>query len=282
MKLYLVLFAVILLFSNNVNAQKENIQKEALLVGVFHFNNPGADLAKTETFDVMSKKSQQELELITDHIKKFRPTKIFVEWEYDNQPALDTLYNRYLKGTYFSYVQDKFPGNTFYAQNEIFQLVFRAGKKAGLEKIYAIDYPMDWPYDSLQIAIQKAGQTGLQQEIDKQIKEFGEQTNALMKKLTLTQLLLEENKTSTRNFNLGFYITLLNKGGALHDFTGADVVNAWYKRNLYMYSLIQKLSEEKNERIMIIAGSGHVAVFKQFIAIDRNYKAVELSDILKN
>lgn len=281
MKLYLALSALILVLSGSVHAQKQSPKKEVLLIGVFHFNNPGADLAKMETFDVMSKKSQQELELITDHIKRFKPSKIFVEWDYNDQPALDTLYDLYLKDAYFDYVHKQFPRHTFYTQNEIFQLGFRTGKKIGLEKIHAIDCQMDWPYDSLQMAIKKAGQTDLQQAIDQQIKQFGEQSNALMKKLTLTQLLLEENKTSTRKENLGLYITLLNKGGALHDFTGADVVNAWYKRNLYMYSLVQKITEAKDERIMIIVGSGHAAVFKHFIDMDANYKVVELEEVLK-
>lgn len=279
-KLYVALSVAVLFLTNSVYAQQQQ-QKEVLLVGVFHFNNPGLDLAKTETFDVMSERSQQELERITDHIKKFKPTRIFVEWEYNDQLALDTLYHLYLKGSYFDYIRQRFPKSNFYTQNEIFQLGFRAGKKIGLEKIDAIDCPMDWPYDSLQIAIKKAGQTDLQQAIDKQIKQFGEQSNALMKKLSLTQLLLEENKTSTRNVNLGLYITLLNKGGALYDFTGADVVDAWYKRNLHMYSLVQKLTAATDQRVMIIVGAGHAAVFKHFIDIDANYKVVELEEVMK-
>lgn len=279
MKLYLALSVALLCFAANVNARQ---QKETLLIGVFHFNNPGLDLAKSADFDVMSPKSQEELALITDHIKKFRPTKIFVEWEYNDQPALDTLYDLYLKDAYFDHVQAKFPKSKFYLQNEIFQLAFRAGKKAGLRKIHAIDYQMNWPYDSLQSAMKKAGQATLQQDIDAQIKKVGDEDNALRKKLSLTQLLLEKNTTANRNTNLGLYITLLNRGGALQDFTGADVVDAWYKRNLYMYSLVQKLTEEKDERVMIIVGAGHAAVFKHFIDMDQRSKVVELSEVLKN
>ncbi|MBC9931979.1 DUF5694 domain-containing protein [Chitinophaga qingshengii] len=103
-----------------------------------------------------------------------------------------------------------------------------------------------------------------------------------MKKLSLTRLLLEKNKMSTRKLNLGQYIRLLNKGGALHDFTGADVVNAWYKRNLHMFSLVQKITTPADERIMVIAGSGHISVFSHFVDFDTDYKAVELSEVLKN
>jgi|GEM_PF-6866314 len=61
MRNYLIVFGI-LFFAAYAAAQTKNTKKEALLVGIFHFNNPGADLAKTETFNVMSKKSQQELE----------------------------------------------------------------------------------------------------------------------------------------------------------------------------------------------------------------------------
>ncbi|PSK89735.1 DUF5694 domain-containing protein [Taibaiella chishuiensis] len=280
MKRYLALCAL-LCFWNYATAQTKNTAKEALLLGVFHFNNPGADLAKTETFNVMSKQAQQELEVLAAQIKKFRPDKIFVEWDYDDQPALDTLYDLYRKGQYFSWVQSKYPDNAFYTQNEIFQLAFRAGKLAGLQKIHAIDVQMNWPFDSLQLAIQKAGQTTLQREIEDQIVAFSEHANALMKKMSLTRILLEENTKATRDKNLGMYITLLNKGGALTDFTGASVVDAWYRRNLYMYSLVQKLTAEQDKRIMIIVGAGHAALFKHFIDLDENYKVTELADVLK-
>jgi len=209
MKWYIVVFCAALLVASKVNAQKSN-EKQVLLIGVFHFNNPGYDLTKTETFNVMSEASQKELGAITDKIKEFGPDKIFVEWQYSEQHILDTLYDLYKDGTYFTYIQQRYPKSTFYTQNEIFQLAFRAGKKAGLPKIHAIDYPMSWPYDSLQAAMLKAGQVALRKTIDDKIKEFGEQDNALRKRLTLTQLLLAVNKSSARNTNLGLYITYLN------------------------------------------------------------------------
>ncbi|WP_300603079.1 DUF5694 domain-containing protein [Niabella sp.] len=280
MKWYLTVCCVFC-FCGYAAAQTKHPEKEVLLVGVFHFNNPGADLTKTETFNVMSRESQQQLEVMAAQVKKYHPDKIFVEWDYNDQPALDSLYDLYRKDQYFSYVQNKYPKSTFYTQNEIFQLAFRAGKKAGLQKIHAIDVQMDWPYDSLQLAMQKAGQTALQQEIESKIAAFSKHANTLIKKMSLTQLLLEENKKATRDMNLGLYITLLNKGGALTDFMGAEVVNAWYRRNLYMYSLVQKLTTEQDKRIMIIVGGGHAALFKHFIDMDENYKVVELAEVLK-
>jgi hypothetical protein len=112
---------IYLFFCQFVFAQKP----EVLLLGTFHFNNPGHDVAKTKTFDKMADKARKELEYISDKIKSYNPDKIFVEWEFDKQATLDTLYDLYLKGEYFDYVAKKYPKKTFYIQNEIIQLAFR-------------------------------------------------------------------------------------------------------------------------------------------------------------
>ncbi len=57
-------------------------QKEVLLVGTFHYNNPRADIAKFKSFDILSEKAQLELKEMTAKIKQYNPTKIFVEWPY--------------------------------------------------------------------------------------------------------------------------------------------------------------------------------------------------------
>ncbi|MGQ3088552.1 MAG: DUF5694 domain-containing protein, partial [Flavobacterium sp.] len=69
-------------------------KKQILIIGTFHFANPGLDVAQVNTFDVMSAKSQKELENITNKIKAFGPDKVFVEWSYKNQEGLDKLYLR--------------------------------------------------------------------------------------------------------------------------------------------------------------------------------------------
>ena len=132
-------------------------QAELLLIGTFHFHNPGADLAKMKTFDVMTPKVQAELEIITNKISQFAPDKIFVEWSSDDQAGLDELYTQYLGGKYEEYIKAKYPApkrSDFFLKNEIIQLAFRAGKKAELTKIYALDYnKTSFPYDSVMKAM---------------------------------------------------------------------------------------------------------------------------------
>ncbi|MDJ1486284.1 DUF5694 domain-containing protein [Cytophagaceae bacterium YF14B1] len=261
--------------------KSEAVKKEVLLIGTFHFNNPGADVAQVKTFDVMSPQAQKELETITDKIKQFHPDKIFVEWEYDDQLALDTLYNFYRQGKYFEYVGQKYPKRNFYTQNEIFQLAFKAAQKTNLAKVHAIDYThTNFPYDSLMASVEQAKQFELKKQIEDQIKNYETTANADRQKLTLTQLLLKNNQAAYRDWDLGMYIRVFNQAGDKDNFVGAYLVSEWYRRNLYMYSLLQKLTESKDQKVMVLLGASHAALFEKFIESDSNFKVIELKNVL--
>jgi len=113
-----IIFFLFMTLSVYLHAQ--STKKEILLIGTFHFNNPGADIAQVKNFDIMNKKSQNELEVIANKISTYKPDKIFVEWEYNKQARLDTLYNLYIDNKYFNYIEERYPRNSFYQQNEMF------------------------------------------------------------------------------------------------------------------------------------------------------------------
>jgi predicted Zn-dependent peptidase len=161
----------------------------------------------------------------------------------------------------FAYLQ-KTVKDTSERENEIYQLAFRAAKKSKTSKVYGIDVNMVLPFDSMMVAIEKAGQIALKNEIYGRLKILETEENARRKKFILTQLLLMNNTPEYRKANYSAYVTLFNRAGALNNFKGADVVNIWYKRNLYMYSLVQKLTESKDKRVVVVLGSGHIALFK--------------------
>lgn len=257
---------------------------EVLLIGTFHFNNPGADVAKVKTFDVMTPTVQAELETITEKIKLYQPDKLFVEWAWDEQSDLDALYAQYLGGKYEQYVTATYTKpaqRDFYLKNEIIQLAFRAGKKLKLPKIYAIDYKKtDFPYDSVMRAMTAAHQEKLLQDIGELMATYQASTNKKLETLTLTQLLLDHNTPTSRAFDNGFYLTLLNRAGTADAFVGPFLVSEWYRRNLYMYSLVQKLTAAPDDKVMILAGASHAAMMKGFIDVDDAFQVKELKDVL--
>ncbi len=244
-------------------------KKQILLIGTFHYANPGRDIAQVKAFDIMSDKSQKELETMSDKIKKFGPDKIFVEWKYSKQAELDKFYN---KNTDSLFKSDK---------NEITQLALRTAKKLKHTKLYGIDYRTRFPYDSLMMSMEKANQKDLMKINDESTKESENQHNQRIGKISLIDMMLFYNKKETENQNIQWYLEVANRTGNPDDFTGASLVSNWYKRNLYMYSLVQKLTESKDEKVMVLLGAGHAAMLREFIKHDPTFEIVELSSVLK-
>lgn len=256
---------LLLVFTIALTVSAQTKKKQILLFGSFHFENPGLDVAKVNTFNVMTDKSQKELEIITDKIKKFGPDKIFVEWNYQKQDKLDKFY---AKNTDSLLKKDA---------DEIVQVALRAAKKLGHKKLYGIDYnDTDFPYDSLVKEMKAANQFDLIKKNEETMKHYETDFNTKITKYTLTQLLLDTNKQ-----DISWYLQTAIKGGKIDNFVGAFLVSEWYRRNLYMYALIQKLTDSKDNKIMVLLGAGHTSMIKEFVEHNPEYEIVELSTVLK-
>ncbi|MFB3388764.1 DUF5694 domain-containing protein [Flavobacterium sp. LAR06] len=259
---------LLVLFTFNLSSAQTK-KKQILLIGTFHFANPGNDVAQIKTFNIMSDKSKKELETISDKIKKFGPDKIFVEWKYTKQDELDKFYNKNTDSLFKN------------SKNEITQLALRTAKKLNHKKLYGIDYRNSFPYDSLMMSMEKANQQDLIKKNEEMTKKFENEHNERISKSTLTELMLYFNKKESDNENIQWYLEVANRTGKADDFTGPSLVAKWYERNLYMYSLIQKLTESKDDKIMVLLGAGHAAMLREFIAHDPTFELVELSTVLK-
>lgn len=265
-KITLLLVLIVALNAGSAQSKK----KQILLLGTFHFENPGLDIAKTNTFNVMTSKSQKELENITDKIKQFGPDKIFVEWNYQKQSKLDKFYS---KNTDSLFRNDA---------DEIVQVALRSAKKLGHKKLYAIDYNnTDFPYDSLVKGMTAANQFDLIKRNEETMKYYETDQNKKIAKYSLTQLLLDINTHKSNEENVGWYLETAIKGGKIDNFVGAYLVSEWYRRNLYMYALIQKLTESKDDKIMVLLGAGHTAMIREFVEHNPEYEIVELATVLK-
>lgn len=278
--LFLVLFS--LLFASPCTAQTK--QSDLLLLGTFHFHNPGADLAKTKTVEIMAPKPQAELVAIAQKISVFKPAKLFVEWPANEQAELDELYSAYLKEGYEQYIRTKYPKpakQDFYLKNEIVQLAFRAGKQAKLTRVYGIDCRASFPFDSVMKAMKAAKQDVLVQQTMDVIKKQEVDQNKKIATYSLTELLLDTNTPEELAANKAFYFEVFNRAGSLDSFAGPFLVSEWYRRNLYMYSIVQKTMTPDDGNAVVLVGSGHAAMMQEFVRYDKRFRLKTLKDVLK-
>ncbi len=253
--------------------------KQALLIGTFHYHNPGADVAQTKSFDILSDAAQAELEEISEKIKAYQPDQVLVEWPYDEQHELDSLYQLFLEDSYFT--NDSL--SDFHLKNEIFQLGFRVAKKAGLKSVQAVDYRnTEFPFDSLMTVAALQKQTDLQKQfmdgIERFTQEFDEKIESGASLLDMTYYL---NTEELRKFSNEFQTQVPLLVGHRNNFVGAYLASEWYRRNLYMWSLAQKATQPDDQRVMLLLGSSHIALIKNFIDKNPEWSTVELKEIME-
>lgn len=282
-KIIIGILILILLTNCNGNGVEQNKEKtynskddklEILLIGTFHFANfdpeNNGDVVDIKIRNILNESDQNELELISDKIKAFNPDKIFVETMYNHQNKLDSIYSSFSTNDYSKEKRD-----------ELYQLAFRTAKKLNHKKLYAMDYRTEFRYDSLIQQMEKAKQFDLIAKDSIELVKLEKTENELFaSNKSLTEILYHYNDDKRRKEDINWYVNLANQGGEKDNFVGAYLASEWYKRNLYMYSIIQKAIEKEDKRIVISAGASHIAMFKDFIDYNPEWKTVELKEIM--
>ncbi len=251
-----------------VSQQKKEKEVKVLLVGTFHFDNPGLDVVKFKDADILSPKRQQEVEEVTSLLKTFAPDKIFIETIPTRQPQIDSSLTSYKSG------------KKALGASEVEQLGFRLAKQLGLSNLYAVDYKdAEFPFDSLMKSAMEAKQTDITSFVQKTIEEVQKSFNESLQKLTIREMLLRENGGDLIGLQHEFYFKLL-PAGKPGNHVGSYLVSEWWRRNMVIYENILKQLNGNEERIMVIFGSGHTAVLNEIMKFNRNIKLVPVSDVL--
>ncbi|MBB2151406.1 DUF5694 domain-containing protein [Pedobacter gandavensis] len=231
--------------------------------------------------NILTKENQLGLEQITDLIvKKYKPDQIFVESNYNKKKQLDEQYQLYLNGKYSSYTDTiKNPRyKRFYTEGETYQLAFRLGKKSGNKEIYPIDSLIEMRFDLLQKMIKSNPKN--KQFFEERLAISGKNANEILAKKDLRDVFKALNTDAELNQNKGMYISFINGLGFNEGYFGANLVADWYKRNLIMYANMQNQLAPTTKNIVILVGTGHAAIMKDFIKNDERFNIIELKTIL--
>ncbi|SOC43895.1 DUF5694 domain-containing protein [Ureibacillus acetophenoni] len=226
------------------------MKPKVLIVGTFHFGG-SADYIQVETDNLLSEKRQGEIIEVVGRLAKFNPTKIAVEYVKENEEALNEEYQNFLKGTYELKV------------NEIDQIGFRLAKEMGHQKVHSIDWMgdvgsrsidevMDWAKDN-QIELYKLI---TENYIPQLLTDFNGPLIETLKKLNQKERMLADHR---------LYMNLARIGEGT-DYVGIDWLRWWYQRNLIIYHNLLKLIDKTDERILLIIGTGHLYLVRQFLA----------------
>ena len=239
---------------------------EVMLFGVFHFANPGRDVVRVDQVDVSTPDNQKYLAALAERLCAFKPTTILLEFDREREPEVGRQLDAYRAG--------QLALNT----NEIHQIGFRVAKTCGVTALHGFDESeVGWNAEPLFDYMEHSAADVLA-KFNAEIARLQAAEAAAHRDLTLKQLLIRANDAQQDRENKDLYL-LTNAAGAGSGFEGADATARWWHRNIRMYANIQRYATP-GERVLVVAGSGHTAILRDLLRIDRRITARDIQSFL--
>lgn len=291
----LTLCSILFLATFNTIQSQEDAKIQVLLVGTYHFDNPGMDDHNIEGDDVFAPKRQAEIAEMNQAFAEFQPDKIFIETKMKDEAYFDSLYQDYLDGK-FSIEQHQS------GRNEFYQVGFKLAKQLGHQKIYSSDANGLWLGGSVREMAQELGMDFYEENF-KATGKILKKEMVDMQSRTMMENIRSMNTDESLLWNHNFYIDIAcrvvtgkddGKNIFRYDeeaeealvvidenYLGAELTAEWYKRNIKIYSNILHQIEEGDQRIFVYYGQAHIHIIKQLLEDNPKFEVVNTLNYMK-
>jgi Family of unknown function (DUF5694) len=242
---------------------KSSFAVPILFLGVYHMNNPGLDAVNLQADDVLSAKRQKEIDQLVGRLATFKPTKIAIEGQYGDSYWPDR-YKKYVAGQYTL------------GRNEIEQIAFRLARCLDLQTVYPIDFLMFMNgLTPSEIQNPRSGKDDVHEIAPLSTED------QLLRQSTVVEYLLHLNSASEIQQNHEQYMVMLAPTDDPAIYSRADQVANWYKRNLRIFSNINRIVVPGKDRVLVVIGSGHLKLLKEFASDSPAFNVFEIETFLK-
>jgi hypothetical protein len=252
-----------LAFPAAVSAQSVG-RPEVLVVGTFHMGNPGRDVHNMQVDDVLSPRRQQEMAELTAVLRRFRPTKIAIEAAVGSR-AVAQRYADYLAGNYTL------------TRNETDQIAFRLARELGHTTLYPVDVDGDFPFYRVRNYAVANGRQEQFAAVQAQVAARVKAQDDFLRTHTLLQTLRYINADSMAARAMADDYALIPFGEPF-EYAGADLVAAWFQRNIRIHHNIRALITAPDDRILVIYGAGHLGWLRENLRHDATVRMRKLSE----
>lgn len=267
------IFAILIFCSWDLFSQDRPTQ--IAFLGTLHFKQFHNEAIETQNF--LSERRQLEFEALAKKLAVFNPNVIYVEREPSYQKDLDSLYKLPLSKTGIS---------------EVYQIGFRMARRLNHQTVYGVDH-----YESISQNLIESGDN--YEEFRTALKSFQNLGREITKQflsgeLTIQAFLAEINRKDRIEmshrlfFNTPAYVTngrfSREEGLGLIDnrFIGSEFISLFYNRNLKIYSnILNKQSQDKANRILIIVGQTHVGVLQSLFELNTKFEVTDINTFLE-
>ncbi|MEZ5945756.1 MAG: DUF5694 domain-containing protein [Hyphomonas sp.] len=239
---------------------------QMMVLGTYHFDNPGLDVVNTKVDDVLVPRRQAELKALAGQLASFRPTAIAVETTWRDDQLLSEGYKAFT------------PEKLATDRNEIVQIGYRLANELGVDRVYGVDENEGeisfFPFDRVQELAARTGQTNKVEALIAAIQAEASAQEASQAEETISQTLARHNiPEDIRTQHNDFYYGLmeLSEPG---DPAGAALNYGWYARNALIFANITQVTEP-GDRILVLYGSGHAYWLRHFAEETPGFELVE-------
>ena len=241
----------------DASAQTAEPQADFLFIGSDHMNNHNRDVNNTKVDDVLAPKRQKEIAEVIRLIERYRPTKVMVEVDMENQADISKDY------------AESCHGPRPLTREEFEQIGFRIACDAGQKTIYAINswgLPSTESEDSTNYlkAVERYHQQKQYDAFLAEGKAENEKGQSVLNNGSILDMLkyLNSDYWLKQNAKSYFRIGML---GTQADPVGANWDQYWFGRNLAIFNNIVRNTNE-GDRILVIYGAGHGNYLRQLAA----------------
>ena len=254
-------------------AEGETPPVEVMILGTYHFANPGRDVVNIEVDDVLAPRRQREIEQLVRVLAGWEATKIAVESQAE-PPGL----------VLESYAEAEALLRT--SRNESIQIGYRMGRMLGHEAVYGYDEqpgegePDYFPLPEVRAFAEANGQADVLERVIAKVRSDTASEQDDLSSVSIAESLLHHNdaeRIDARHDVL--YYTLLSIGDGDAQ-PGAELNAYWYMRNAKMFAKIDMIAEP-GDRVFVLAGSGHATWLRHFVRRMPGYALVDSMPYLR-
>ena len=229
---------------------------QVMVLGTWHFDNPGRDVVNVKAEDVRTPRRQCELRAIAKSLAQFRPTKIMVERVANGPDLIDSGFGGFS------------PAQLLERKDERVQIGYRLAHLLGHNKVYAIDEqpsegePDYFPFGKVMQHAQANNQMARLQASMAQVEADKKAFEARQARTDLANLLIDTNEPSPWRAGISGYYEMLRVGDAEQQ-PGAELNAYWYMRNAKIFGKLMTLAKP-GDRVLVLFGSGHSYWLRHF------------------
>lgn len=246
---------------------------DVMVLGTYHFGNPGRDKVNVRVDDVTTPRRQRELEALAAAIAAFRPTRVMVEVQRPG-PTYDVA-------DFATFT----PALLRTDRDETTQIGYRIAARAGLRSVQGIDEqpakgePDYFPIDRVEAYAKAHGEQAPLDAAFATAQAAARRFEAEQATTSIPRMLIRYNDPATPMGGQDLYYSLLRFGDGDAQ-PGADLNAMWYLRNAKIFAKLIDAARP-GDRILVVYGAGHGYWLRHFAATTPGYRSVDVIPYLR-